>query len=412
MTPEALAAEAAARAAAKERKEQQKREREEREAAAREAAAREKSAEPDDTEDTSLFGDDDNEDMKDFYNNNEPPQKETFAPTSAPRDEIAQEDSDEDLYSSSRSPRRQTQPQPSLQPTVVDDEEENLYSASPPRNRNPPPTAPASNLHLPVPPPPTPHDPHGMAGASPFLFPTMYAPVPPLPSTAKSSFNLVTDNGPVLPPPVPPPTSGRNPGFRVPSLSPSPEAKSKAPFKPATTAPRQFTNPNPRGTYKVPDTPSESSGSHDGDAAGEQQKTTARAIAGEHTTTTATKPAPAQPTQAEIDEEAWAAFTNRAPSPGLEDAMAEWDRDQDEDPGEYEGQSLTYAGDYELETDAGVEVRHSVEDDVRYGDVVEDENGEEQEEDEIDYDYDDDDESFLGRGNVAGVEEEQVGDTV
>ena len=92
--------------------------------------------------------------------------------------------------------------------------------------------------------------------------------------------------------------------------------------------------------------------------------------------------------------------------------MAEWDRDQDEDPGEYEGQSLTYAGDYELETDAGVEVRHSVEDDVRYGDVVEDENGEEQEEDEIDYDYDDDDESFLGRGNVAGVEEEQVGDTV
>ncbi|GAB7332932.1 hypothetical protein MBLNU13_g04639t1 [Cladosporium sp. NU13] len=369
MTPEALAAEAAARAAVKERKEREKREREEREAAAREAAA----AESVGTDDQLLFGDDDDEDINDFYNNNELSQKDTAVPTSAPRDEIAQDDPEEDLHTSSRSPRRQTQPQPPLQPTVVDEKEEDLYGLSPPRNRHPLPTAPISNLHLPGPPPPTPHDPYV---AQPFLFPTMYPPVPPAPPVTKPSFNLVSENGPVLPPSVPPSTSGRNPGFRVPSMSLSPEAKSKLPSKPATTGPRQFTNPNPRGTYRVPDTLSDSSGTHDDDVLFEQNGF-AQTNAAQDTTT---QPAAAQPTQAEIDEEAWAVFENRAPSPGLEAAMADYDRDQREYSREYEGQSLAYTGDYDSEPDAEVEVRQVEGDDVRYGDVPVEENGEKDEE--------------------------------
>ena len=286
--------------------------------------------------------------MNEFYNNNEPPQKDQPAPTSVPREDGAQDDLEEDLYSSSKS--RQTQPQPSLQPTVVD-EEEDLYTSSPPQNRNPPPVAPASNLHLPGPPPPTPHAPYA---AQPFLFPTMYPPVLPPPPVTKPSFNSATENGPVLPPPVPPPISGRNPRFRVPSLSLSPEARPKSPSKPATTGPRQFTNSNPRGTYKVPDTRSNSSENHDEDAMAEQNGS-AQTNAAQDTTTT--PPAAAQPTQVDIEEEAWAVFEKRATSPGLEAAMADYDRKQREDSKEYEGQSMAYIEDYDSELDAEVRVR-------------------------------------------------------
>lgn len=402
MTPEAIAAEKAAKAAAKEKKERKKRERQEREAAAREAAARVNAIEHDDTEDNSLFEDDD-EDMNEFYNNNEPSQRDTPAPTSAPRDEVAQDDPEEDLYNSSISPRRQTQPQPSLQPTAVDEKDEDLYSSSPPRNRNPPPTAPASNLHLPGALPPTPHGPYA---AQPFLFPTMYPPVPPPPPVAKQSFNLVSENGPVLPPPVLPPTSGRNPGFSVPPLSLSPGAKSKSPSKPVTTDSRQPTNPNPRGTSRVPDTLTDSSGDHDENTRAEPNGS-AQMNAAQDTTT---QPVAPQPTEADLEEEAFEMSRRGAYrlSPGLEAAMEAYDDNEDHDdqggdPNDYQGESLSYTGDYYLEADAGVNVRHRKKDDVQYGDVEVEVEENAEDEDEIDFAYHDDvDESGLHWGDVDG----------
>lgn len=262
--------------------------------------------------------------MKDFYNNNDAP-----PPTSA-----LQNDPGEDLYSSSRSPRRQAQPQPSLQPTAVDDEEEDLYGASPPRNRNLPPAAqaPASTLHLPGAPPPTPHDPYIVNG-SPFLFPTMYDQPPPPPITKQSSSltSGKTTNGLGLPP-LRPPTSRRNPGFRVPSPSSSPEANSKTPSNPVPAAKnvkapaqrRPVVNPNPHGTYEVPDTGSDSSENPDSsaNAAGEQNSTVYPTAARPTTATQTADPprgaaqtngphphiptATAQPVEPDIDAQAWA----------------------------------------------------------------------------------------------------------
>jgi hypothetical protein len=311
ITEETRRAEAAARAAAKEKLAQAKREREEREAA--EAAARAKAAEPDDT-DKSLFGEDDDEDMGNFYNSNEPPPNDQAAPTSAPQHENAQDDPDEDLYGTSRSPQRQAQPQPSLQPTVVD-EEEDLYTASPPRNRNPPPAAASAfnlNLNLPRQPPPTPHDPYAVNG-KPFLFPTMYDQVPQ--PAIKPSFNLVVENGPVLPPPMPPPKSSNT----VPA---------------SIQVPRQFTNPNPHGTFTVPDLPSDSDESPDDNPTAQPKTTQHKPMqtngAVPNAQSTKPKPAAAKPTEPDLDEEAaWeaAGFTRRDQSPGLEAAMAEYDDD-------------------------------------------------------------------------------------
>lgn len=73
--------------------------------------------------------------------------------------------------------------------------------------------------------------------------------------------------------------------------------------------------------------------------------------------TTTTPPAAAQPTQVDIEEEAWAVFEKRATSPGLEAAMADYDRKQREDSKEYEGQSMAYIEDYDSELDAEVRVR-------------------------------------------------------
>jgi hypothetical protein len=170
----------------------------------------------------------------------------------------------------------------------------------------------------------------------------------------------------------------------------------------------------------VPDTLTDSSEDHEDNANGEQNGSTQTRAAQDTTT---------QPTEAEIDEEAWAVFDRRAPSPGLEDAMKAYDDDdQREDPNVYVGQSLAQGGDYDSEPDAEVEVRQVEGDDVEYGHVEvevdenveeeyeeeeeeeeqeeeqeeeeeEEEQGEEQqeeqEEDDIDLGYDDDDEPYL-----------------
>jgi hypothetical protein len=434
ITEETRKAQAAARAAAKEKLAQAKREREEKEAS--EAAGRARAAKPDDT-DKSLFGEDNDEDMGDFYNNDEPPRNDQPAPTSAPLDVNAQIDSDEDLYGSSRSPQRQTQPQPTLQPTVVDEDEEDLYTASPPRNRNPPPAAASAfnlNLNLPRPPPPTPHDPYAVNG-NPFLFPTMYDQVPQPPT--KPSFNLVVENGPVLPPPVPPPASSNT----VPA---------------STRAPRRFTKPNSQGTFTVPDLPSDSDENPHDNATGTQNgsaqpKTTLPkpaqtngAATNPKPTTTPPQPksiptAPAPPTSAADDDEAaWeaAGFIRRAQSPSLEAAMAEYDDDADvdanqlEDPNEYlpdeptredhdgaEPTQIQSGDDDELEPDPEVVVRHGVGDDVQYGDVAveveevekEEDRGNEKEDEETyeaDYEYREEDEQWKEK------EEGEEGDEV
>ena len=220
-------------------------------------------------------------------------------------------------------------------------------------------------------------------------------------------------------------------------MSPSPE---KIPSNPVPIAApvtrRQFTNPNPRGTYSVPDTPSDSIESPDdnatiGEQSGSAQPTMtmqpANAPSGAAQTksthpkpkTTTSIPAAAQTQTAEAadEESSWEAaglFNNRTQSPGLEAALAEYDDPNDDNQGEdpnlylstgydgveYSGVEPTQTeGDYDSEPDVGVEVRQIVGDDVRYGDVeVEEEKvvEEEEEEDEIDYDYDVDEDDLVG----------------
>lgn len=144
----------------------------------------------------------------------------------------------------------------------------------------------------------------------------------------------------------------------------------------------------------MPDTLTDSSEYHDENTRAEPNGS-AQANAPQEETTQ--PPAP-QPTEADLEEEAFEMSRRGAYrlSPGLEAAMEAYDDnedydDQDEDPNDYQGERLPYTGDCYLEPDAGVKVRHRKKDDVQYGDVeVEvDENAED--EDEIDFAYDDDD---------------------
>jgi hypothetical protein len=238
----------------------------------------------------------------------------------------------------------------------------------------------------------------------------MYDQVPPPQAPTKPSFNLVVENGPILPPPVPPP-----PSFNTVPAS--------------TQAPRQFTSPNPHGTFRVPDTPSDSDETPHDNATSEQNGSAQPKTTQPKPTqtdgarlNTKPKPAPSLPTEEADDDEAaaWeaAGFTHRAQGPGLEAAMAEYDDDNNNDdqledsneylPNEYNGAEnndteLTQiqTGDDEVEPDPDFVVRHGVGDDVQYGDVqveVEEEErgqefeqGKEKEEAyEAEYEYDED----------------------
>jgi hypothetical protein len=299
-------------------------------------AAQEESAVADDPDNDSLFGGDFG-DLEGSY------PEEAPAPTSAPQGNNAQNDFDEDLYGAS--PPRHTQLQLELHPTIAEDDnddDEALYGIiSSPRNAtraSPPPTG---SVFPPNPPPPTPHDPYAVT-STPFLQPNMYYPPPPQP-VANTPSLLLTSATSRLPPGPPPPSQKSNSGtFRHPSISSASDVSSKVlsshtaeggirypsipsasndnsnqPVKPRTfvnpnpkvnpnpngtfrvpdtpsnsiepvkpVKPRTFINPNPTGTYEAPDTPSSASESNGENAAGGQEDSSGQANADQNTTTT------------------------------------------------------------------------------------------------------------------------------
>jgi hypothetical protein len=164
ITAASKAAAAAAKAALQEKRLNEQQEKE------REAAARHDSMD-------SLF--DEDADLDELFEEDELYDKPS-APTSAP-----QGDAGEDFYGAT--PSLATQPQPILQPTSTEDDED-LYGASPPRNRNPPSTT--SALAVPGPPPPTPHSPP--ANTNPFPLASLVFPKPP---TTQPSVTLISPEG-------------------------------------------------------------------------------------------------------------------------------------------------------------------------------------------------------------------------